>query len=54
MVFWSGEDVKDGFGGNKGAMPDATSQALKASTSAGIVAGMIVFGWLAEYVAQNK
>ncbi|KAG6201331.1 hypothetical protein E4U10_007735 [Claviceps purpurea] len=54
MVFWSGEDVKDGFGGNKGVMPDATSQALKASTSAGIVAGMIVFGWLADTLGRRR
>lgn len=50
MVFWSGKDVRNGFGGNNGILPDATTQALKASTSAGIVTGMILFGWLAEYV----
>ncbi|KAG5927971.1 hypothetical protein E4U53_002771, partial [Claviceps sorghi] len=54
MVFWSGEEVKDGFGGNKGLLPDSTSQALKASTSAGIVAGMIVFGWLADALGRRR
>lgn len=48
MVFWTGNDVTNGFGGNNGVLPDTTSQALKASTSAGIVVGMILFGWLAE------
>jgi PHS family inorganic phosphate transporter-like MFS transporter len=48
MVFWSGDDDSNGYGGNNGILPDTTSQALKASTSAGIVVGMIVFGWLAE------
>lgn len=48
MVFWSGNEVTNGFGGNNGVLPDSTSQALKAATSAGIVVGMIVFGWLAE------
>lgn len=48
MVFWSGEDVVNGFGGNNGVLPDTTNQALKAATSAGIIIGMVVFGWLAE------
>lgn len=53
MVFWSGETSSNGFGGNKGILPDTTNQALKASTSAGIVVGMILFGWLAEYVLSS-
>ena len=48
MVFWSGNDDGNGYGGNGGVLPDTTNQALKASTSAGIVIGMILFGWLAE------
>lgn len=48
MVFWSGDDDENGFGGNGGVLPDSTNQALKAATSAGIVVGMVVFGWLAE------
>ena len=48
MVFWSGEEVVNGFGGNNGVLPDTTNQALKAATSAGIIIGMVVFGWLAE------
>ncbi|KAG6040609.1 hypothetical protein E4U41_007723 [Claviceps citrina] len=54
MVFWSGRDVRNGFGGNNGFLPDATSQALKASTSVGIVAGMIVFGWLADALGRRR
>lgn len=45
LVFWGGEDSKD-----RGHMPDSINQALKASTSAGIIVGMVLFGWLAEYV----
>ena len=48
MVFWNGNNVENGFGGNRGMLPDTIIQALKASTSAGIVIGMVVFGWLAE------
>jgi PHS family inorganic phosphate transporter-like MFS transporter len=48
LVFWSGDDKDDGYGGNSGVLPNPTSQALKASTSAGIVVGMIVMGWMAE------
>jgi PHS family inorganic phosphate transporter-like MFS transporter len=51
IVFWSGEADADGFGGNNGHLPDPLNQALKASTSAGIVIGMVLFGWLAEYVS---
>lgn len=41
LVYYSDE------GGN-GHLPTTISQALKASTSAGIVVGMVLFGWLAE------
>lgn len=54
MVFWSVEDVTNDFGGDSGILPDTTIQALKASTSAGIVIGMILFGWLAEYVHRLR
>lgn len=48
LVFWGGGDPDDGYGGNGGHLPDPVNQALKASTSAGIIIGMILFGWLAE------
>ncbi|POR39609.1 Repressible high-affinity phosphate permease [Tolypocladium paradoxum] len=54
MVFWSGDGNQDGYGGNGGVLPDTTNQALKASTSAGIVIGMIVFGWLADAVGRRR
>ncbi|KAK2600023.1 hypothetical protein QQS21_005257 [Conoideocrella luteorostrata] len=54
MVFWAGEDVTNGFGGNNGILPDTTSHALKASTSAGIVIGMILFGWLADALGRRR
>ena len=50
VVYWSGNDSQDGYGGNNGHLPNPVNQALKASTSAGIVVGMILFGWLAELV----
>lgn len=56
LAFWSGppEDAHNGFGGNYGALPTPVSQALKASTSAGIVIGMVVFGCLADAVGRRK
>lgn len=48
LVFWAGEDPDDGYGGNYGHLPDPINQALKASTSTGIIIGMVLFGWLAE------
>lgn len=36
-----------------GDLPTTVSQALKGATSAGIVIGMVLFGWLAEYVTRN-
>ena len=48
VVFWGDKDPRNSFGGNNGVLPDPVNQAFKASTSAGIVIGMVVFGWLAE------
>jgi len=46
IVYWSGppETATYGFGGNNGQLPSPVNQALKASTSAGIVIGQILFG----------
>jgi MFS transporter, PHS family, inorganic phosphate transporter len=56
VVFWSGspEDAKHGYGGNLGTLPTPVSQALKASTSAGIILGQIMFGWLADVVGRRR
>jgi PHS family inorganic phosphate transporter-like MFS transporter len=48
LVFWGGGDPDDGYGGNQGRLPGPINQALKASTSSGIIIGMVLFGWLAE------
>ncbi|KAF4997890.1 hypothetical protein FGRMN_3529 [Fusarium graminum] len=44
VVFWGDKNPQNGFSGNDGYLPDRVNQAFKASTSAGIVVGMIVFG----------
>ena len=56
LVFWQGspEDSQNGFGGNDGPLPTTVNQVLKASTSAGIVIGQILFGWLADYLGRRK
>lgn len=56
LVFWQGspEDSRNGFGGNNGRLPTSVNQALKASTSAGIIIGQILFGWLADYLGRRK
>ncbi|KAI8633381.1 phosphate permease [Xylariaceae sp. FL1651] len=56
VVFWSGPppDAVDGYGGNKGMLPNSVSQTLKASTSAGIIIGQVVFGWLADMYGRRK
>jgi PHS family inorganic phosphate transporter-like MFS transporter len=54
LVFWSGDEARDGFGGNGGVLPNPVSQALKASTSAGIVIGMVVFGWMADAFGRRR
>lgn len=48
LVFWGGGDA-DGDGEKDGLLPEPVNQALKASTSSGIIIGMILFGYLAEY-----
>lgn len=48
LVFYSGDTSINGYGGNGGILPGPVNQALKASTSGGIVLGMFFFGWLAE------
>ncbi|PHH66083.1 hypothetical protein CDD81_608 [Ophiocordyceps australis] len=54
MVFWSGDETESGFGGNNGLLPDSTNQALKGSTSAGIIIGMVLFGWLADALGRRR
>ncbi|EGX88172.1 phosphate:H+ symporter [Cordyceps militaris CM01] len=41
-------------GDGSGDMPETISQSLKASTSAGIVIGMILFGWLADTYGRRR
>lgn len=54
VVFWGDKDPRNGFGGNNGYLPDTVNQAFKASTSAGIVIGMILFGWLADAFGRRR
>lgn len=56
LAFWQGppEDARYGFGGNDGVLPTPVSQALKASVSAGIVLGQLVFGFLADRLGRRK
>lgn len=56
LAFWQGppEDAHYGFGGNYGTLPTPVNQALKASTSAGIVLGMVLFGWLADAIGRRR
>lgn len=56
LAFWQGppEEARYGFGGNNGRLPMPVSQALKASASAGIILGQIVFGWLADALGRRK
>ncbi|KAI0811610.1 major facilitator superfamily domain-containing protein [Xylaria sp. FL0064] len=56
VVFWQGspEDAIHGYGGNNGVLPTSVSQTLKTSTSAGIVIGQLVFGWLADKYGRRK
>ncbi|OHE94726.1 H+ symporter [Colletotrichum orchidophilum] len=56
VVFWQGppESSAHGYGGNNGELPDQVNSALKASTSAGIIVGQIVFGWLADVFGRRR
>ncbi|RYP41742.1 hypothetical protein DL767_000758 [Monosporascus sp. MG133] len=56
VVFWHGrpEDALNGFGGNHGTLPTPVATALKASTSAGIVIGQILFGYLADVFGRRR
>ncbi|KAK6853275.1 hypothetical protein PG995_010087 [Apiospora arundinis] len=56
VVFWHGppEKAVNGYGGNYGTLPVPVSQTLKASTSAGIVVGQILFGWLADVFGRRR
>lgn len=56
VVFWQGApgDAINGYGGNHGVLPTSVSQALKTSTSAGIVLGQVIFGWLADKYGRRK
>ncbi|VUC22597.1 unnamed protein product [Clonostachys rosea] len=54
LVFWGGGDPADGYGGNNGLLPDPVNQALKASTSSGIIIGQILFGWMADAYGRRK
>ncbi|KAI0489918.1 phosphate permease [Xylaria cf. heliscus] len=56
VVFWQGApgDATNGYGGNYGVLPTSVNQTLKASTSAGIIIGQIVFGWLADKYGRRK
>lgn len=56
LAFWQGsaEDSRNGFGGNDGHLPTTVNQVLKASTSAGIIIGQVLFGWLADYLGRRK
>jgi PHS family inorganic phosphate transporter-like MFS transporter len=54
VVFWGGLESVNGFGGNNGVLPMSVNQALKASTSAGIVIGQVLFGWLADVFGRRR
>ncbi|KAH0523934.1 hypothetical protein TsFJ059_008876 [Trichoderma semiorbis] len=54
VVFYSSDSSLNGYGGNDGILPDPVNQALKASTSGGIVLGMIIFGWLADALGRRR
>ena len=55
-MFWAGnpEEAAHGYGGNDGRLPTPVSQALKASTSAGIVLGQVMFGWFADMFGRRR
>ncbi|KAI8258191.1 Repressible high-affinity phosphate permease [Colletotrichum sp. SAR11_239] len=56
VVFWQGppDQIQHGYGGNHGELPGSVNSALKASTSAGIIIGQLVFGWLADVFGRRR
>lgn len=60
VVFWHGPPDEEAAarnghgGGNNGVLPTPVATALKASTSAGIVIGQVVFGWLADVFGRRR
>lgn len=54
VVFWDGSEGLNGFGGNHGVLPTSVSQALKVSTSVGIVIGQVLFGYLADVFGRRR
>jgi PHS family inorganic phosphate transporter-like MFS transporter len=56
LVFWQGspDQASHGFGGNNGQLPTSVNQTLKASTSAGIVIGQVLFGWAADAFGRRR
>ncbi|KAH8680991.1 major facilitator superfamily domain-containing protein [Xylariales sp. PMI_506] len=56
VVFWQGssQNAVNGYGGNNGTLPTAVSTTLKAATSAGIVIGQLIFGWLADVFGRRR
>lgn len=48
VVFWSGSEQTNGYGGNNGLLPDSVGTALKMSTIGGMILGQLLFGTLAE------
>ncbi|KAH9887839.1 H+ symporter [Xylariomycetidae sp. FL2044] len=47
VVFWQGAP-------NHGILPGPVSQTLKSSTSAGIVVGQVLFGWMADRYGRRR
>ncbi|CAK7272804.1 hypothetical protein SEPCBS57363_005331 [Sporothrix epigloea] len=63
LVFWGGGDANTsaaataasyGYGSNNGILPDTVNQAVKASTSAGIIVGQLLFGRLADLLGRRR
>ncbi|CAK7265853.1 hypothetical protein SEPCBS119000_001730 [Sporothrix epigloea] len=63
LVFWGGGDPSTsaavtaasyGYGSNNGILPGPVNLAVKASTSAGIIVGQLLFGWLADSLGRRR
>ncbi|KAM7195597.1 Major facilitator superfamily domain containing protein [Rhypophila sp. PSN 637] len=55
LVFWSSPTSPGATGeGHEGTLPGPVNTALKSSTSAGIVIGQVVFGWLADVFGRRR